>query len=249
MDQKHGTGEAGEEGRFLQRRVTAPDDGDVLLAEEETVTGRAPGQPVPGETLLLRKPEPAIARSHGQDDGARAVLPTGAVPDDLDVAAEVHRYGVVGHQLGAETLGLAAHRVHELRSHDPVREAGEVFHVGRAHQRAAGGHRPLQQDRLQPRSGGVDGGAVARGAGADDDQVAGLAGRAGHVGLLRCAGLRDGQPILGRGAFPRCLSGCDDRVRASTAARGPSRGGRRQWDRRRSRTRRTPPRSPAGRPG
>src|SRR5688572_4814497 len=38
VDDGHALGEAGEEGRLLHRRVTAADDRDVLVAEEEAVT-------------------------------------------------------------------------------------------------------------------------------------------------------------------------------------------------------------------
>src|SRR6201999_4504530 len=43
VDDGHGLGDPGEEGGFLHGRVTAADDRDVLLTEEEPVTGGAPG--------------------------------------------------------------------------------------------------------------------------------------------------------------------------------------------------------------
>src|SRR3712207_7858387 len=39
VDDGHGLGEPGEERRLLHRRVAAPDHDDVLIAEEEAVTG------------------------------------------------------------------------------------------------------------------------------------------------------------------------------------------------------------------
>src|SRR3954447_12294619 len=45
-------GEPGEEGRLLHRRVPAADDRDRLLAEEEPVTGGAPGDAVAGQPVL-----------------------------------------------------------------------------------------------------------------------------------------------------------------------------------------------------
>ena len=71
----------------------------------------------------------------------------GAVGDDLDVAGEVDRGHVVGDELGAEALGLAAQVVHQLGAHDAVGEAGEVLHVGGVHQRATGGDRALEDQR------------------------------------------------------------------------------------------------------
>src|SRR5256885_4127385 len=53
-DLYHGdrTGEPGQEGGLLQRGVATADHRDVLVAEEETVTRRAPGDAVPGQSLL-----------------------------------------------------------------------------------------------------------------------------------------------------------------------------------------------------
>src|SRR5690606_13607051 len=43
VDDRHGTGEPGEEDRFLHSGVAATDNGDVLVPEEEAVAGGAPG--------------------------------------------------------------------------------------------------------------------------------------------------------------------------------------------------------------
>ena len=45
---RHRPGEAGEEGGLLHRRVAAADHDDVLVAEEEAVTGRTPRDAVAG---------------------------------------------------------------------------------------------------------------------------------------------------------------------------------------------------------
>ena len=57
---RHGLGEAGEEGGLLHRRVAAADHRDVLLAEEEPVTGGTPGDAVAGQPLLAREAELAV---------------------------------------------------------------------------------------------------------------------------------------------------------------------------------------------
>ena len=178
VDQRHLRAEAGQERRLLERGVTAADDRDVLVAEEEAVAGRAPGDAVAGEPVLVGDPELAVARAGGQDHGAGAVLGAGAVGDHLDVAGQVDLRDVVGDQLGAEALGLGTHLVHQLRTHDAVAEAGVVLDLGGGHQRAAGRHGPLEHQGGEVRAGGVHGGRVAGRAGADDDHVAGV----GHVG-------------------------------------------------------------------
>ena len=103
------SGELGQEGGLLDGRVAAADDDDVLLAEEEAVAGRAPGDAVAGQPLLVRQAELAVGRAHGQDDRAGAVGLAVAVGDLLDVALEPGLDDVVGDQLGAEALGLGAH--------------------------------------------------------------------------------------------------------------------------------------------
>ena len=181
VDDRHGAGELGQEGRLLDGGVAAADDGDVLVAEEEAVAGRAPGDAVAGQLLLAGQAELAVGRAHREDDRAGAVDGALAVGDGLDLAGQVDRGDVVGDELGAEALGLGAHVVHEVGAHDAVREAGEVLDLGRVHQRAAGGHGALEDEGREVRARGVDGGGVARGAGADDDDVADGV-RTGHVG-------------------------------------------------------------------
>ncbi len=138
---------------FVRNRASSmaesppPDDRDVLSAEEEPVAGRAPGDPVPGETLLVGQAELAVPGSHREDDGVGAVLGALTVHDDLDVAGQGHRGHVVGDQLGAEALGLGAQVVHQVRTHDPLGESGEVLDVGGVHQRPAGGDRALEHQR------------------------------------------------------------------------------------------------------
>ena len=94
-----------------------------------------------------------------------------AVGDGLDLPVRSIDDDVLGDQLGAEALGLRAQLVHQLRAHDPVGEAGEVLHVGGVHQRAAGGDRALEDQRLQVRPGRIDGGGVPGRPAADDDDV------------------------------------------------------------------------------
>ena len=147
----------------------------VLVAEEEAVAGRAPRDAAAGELLLAGQPELAVARARRQDHDA-GLVGVGRGLHDLDVAGEVDLDDVVGHQLGAEPLGLGAHLVHQGRAHDAVAEAGEVLDLGGVHQRAAGGHRALEDERVQAGPRGVQRGGVAGRSGADDDDVRGRRG-------------------------------------------------------------------------
>ena len=76
----------------------------------------------------------------------------------------------VADQLGAHVLGLGAHLVHQPGALDHVGEARIVLHVGGDGQLAAGLH-ARDQHGLQQGAGGVDGGGVAGGSGADDNHV------------------------------------------------------------------------------
>ena len=97
------------------------------------------------------------------------------VVTDLIVALERHRGDVVEQHLRAKALGLRLQRLHELGALNALDEAGEVLHLGGVHERAARGDRARDDERLQSGARGVDGRGVAGGAGADDDDVAGVA--------------------------------------------------------------------------
>ena len=209
-------GELGQEGGLLDGGVTAADDGDVLVAEEEPVAGRAPGHPVPGQSLLVGQPELAVGRAHREDDRAGAVLGALGVGDDLDVVLEAHGLHVVGDDLGAEPLGLGAHVLHQVRAHDAVAEAGEVLDLGGVHQRPAGGDRTLEDQRLEVGARGVDRGRPAGRAGADDDDVADVRGHGTHPLVVVAGGNRN----------MRCLRGTDPRPAVFPRRQRPAGAGR-----------------------
>ncbi len=168
-------GEARQEGGLLHRGVATADHDDVLVAEEEAVTGGAPGDAAPGELVLAGQAQLAVLRSGGDDDGLGPVDLALGVGDGLDVAGEVDRDHVVRDQLGAEALRLAAHVVHELGAHDAFLEPGEVLHLGGVHQRTTSGHRALEHQRAQRSTCRVERGCVPGRAGADDDHVTDVA--------------------------------------------------------------------------
>ena len=57
--------------------------------------------------------------------------------------------------------GLGAHLDHQVRAHDAIREAREVFDIGGVHQFPAGGDRTGNEQRLQVGAGRVDGSGQA----------------------------------------------------------------------------------------
>ena len=66
-------GEPGEEGRLLHRGVAAADHHDVLVAEEEAVTGGTGRHAVAEQLLLAGHAERPPRRTGRQDDGAGPV--------------------------------------------------------------------------------------------------------------------------------------------------------------------------------
>src|SRR3954447_15305905 len=169
VDDGHALGEAGEEGGLLHRGVAAADDHDVLVAEEEAVTGRTGRHAAAEQPLLVVQAEVPVlgARRHDHDVRAEHLA---ADLHDLRADGQVDLRDVPRLQLGAELLGLVAHVVHELRALDALREAGEVLHLGGGHQRAAE-LRTLEHQRVEVGAGGVDGRGVSGRARPDDDQV------------------------------------------------------------------------------
>src|SRR5690606_20175347 len=73
VDDRHGLGEAREEGGLLHRGVASTYHGDVLVLEEEPVTGRAPGDTPAGQGVLVGQAQLAVLRAGGDDDRLRPV--------------------------------------------------------------------------------------------------------------------------------------------------------------------------------
>src|SRR4051794_15857244 len=169
VDQRDLVREPGEERRLLDRGVAATHHGDVLAAEEETVTGGAGGDAVAHQPRLVRQPEHAVRRPHRQDHRASAVDVSADV-NRLHVAGQLELGRVVGDELGAEPLRLLAHVVHQVRALDAIDETGEVLHLGRLHQGTAVLH-ALHYQRAEVGARGVERSGVSRRTGPDDDDV------------------------------------------------------------------------------
>ena len=164
-----------QEGRLLHRRVAAADDDDDLVAEEGGVAGRAVGDAATLEDLLGRQSELPRARARGHDHRVRAVLVVSDVDPERPLG-EVDARDVVGDELGAEALGLAAEVGHHRRPEDPVGVARVVLDVARDHQLTAPVE-ALDHERAQVGPRGVQRSRVTGRTAADDDHVANVAHR------------------------------------------------------------------------
>ena len=159
-----------QEERLLEGGVAAADDVDLFLAEERAVAGRARRDAAAAVLLLGVDPEPAGARAGRDDHCARARYSSSPTQTRNGLLGEVDLRHVVGDELRAEALRLAAEVGHHLGPHDAVGVAGVVLDVARDHQLAA----PLEaldHERLQVGARRVERSRVPGGAAADDDQL------------------------------------------------------------------------------
>ena len=169
MDDGDTACELGEEGRLLHGGVTAADDGDVLVTEEEAVAGGTRRHTSAEQILLAGNVEVAGCGAHGEDDG---LCPVGlaAGVDLFDLAGEADRIHVFHAQISTEPNGLLTHLVHEFGTLDPLLESREVLHLGGGHQRTTE-LGALEDHRREFGTCGIHGCCVSGRSGSDDDHV------------------------------------------------------------------------------
>ena len=95
---------------LLHRRVAAADDDHLLVAEERRVADRAVADAAALQRALALEAELARGRAGGDDHRAGQVLLVADVRRVKGRLEKSTRGDVVGDQLGAEPLGLRAHR-------------------------------------------------------------------------------------------------------------------------------------------
>jgi hypothetical protein len=175
MDDRDLVAEASEEERLLECGIPAADDEDVLVAEEGAVARCAGRHAVVLEPLFGLEPEPASARTGGDDHRACLVLLV-FDPHVERPLGEVDARHVVGDEVGAEALRLSAELAHHLGAHDSVGVPGIVLHVARDHELAAPAE-ALDHERLQICARSIKGRRVTRGPSSDHDHVTYVAHR------------------------------------------------------------------------
>ena len=163
-----------------RRGVTAADDGDLLVTEEEAITGGTRRDAVAEQSGLVRHAEHERLSPGGYDERPRpdaglAVL-VAAEPDRNRRDGEVDLGGLLRDDLGSESLGLRTHARHQHRPQNGLGEARVVLHLRREHQLAAGlvarGRRLTFNDEgIQVGAGRVDGCRQAGWARTQDDDT------------------------------------------------------------------------------
>ncbi len=156
--------------RLLDRGVAAADHGDPLAAEEEAIAGGAGGHPATAVALLGGQAQVLGRGAGGDDQRIAGVLGRIALEPDRPLV-QVRLVDMVIDDFGGKALGMAAHALHQRRTLQALDIPGPVVHLGRGHQLAALFDAGDQQGRAVG-PGGVNRGAVAGGAGAENDEAA-----------------------------------------------------------------------------
>src|SRR6476646_1655156 len=183
MHHGHRLRELTQEDGLLHRGVPTADDGDILIAEEETVAGGARADAAAEQFLLSRDVEVAGLRAH-REYHRPGQVGSPIHHDLLDVTSQLDRGDIFGLHLRTEALSLGFELLHQIGTHDPVAEPRVVLHVGGGHQGAAV-LAALEDQRLQLGSRGVDRGGITSRTRADDDDVPDLIAHVGHNTIVR----------------------------------------------------------------
>jgi hypothetical protein len=154
VDQVDLSSEPGQEECFFQGAVPAADHRHFLAAEEEAVTGRAGADAMASQARLAVDAEPESLGTGGHDTGLGPIFHARR-PEPERPAAQVDTIDISVNDARSESFRLPAEKVHQLRTADPVREAGVVLDFAGDHQLSAAGH-AADHHRLQVRPGGVD---------------------------------------------------------------------------------------------
>ena len=170
MEQVDLRGEPGQVGRLLERGVAAADDRDLAVAEEEAVARRAGRDAAAAQPGLALEAEPHRRRAGRDDDRPGPGIPCRGPRCRNGRSERSTRSMSTSTRRDAEPLGLGAHRGHQLRALDAVREARVVLDVARQHQLAAR-RRACEDDRLEVGPRRVDRGGQAGRAGSDDQEL------------------------------------------------------------------------------
>ena len=169
VQQRHAFRELGQKRRFFHRRVAPANHDDFAVAEKGAIAGRASGNAEAQQVSLRFDPEHP-RRGPGGDNQRLGLV--GFFRDgDLERAlAQVHGRHGTGLELSAETLRLFSRAFDQLRSQNPFGKAGEVLNLGGQSELSAG-LVAVQNERLQVRTSGIDGGGQPRAAATDDDHL------------------------------------------------------------------------------
>ena len=126
----HLLGQSAEVERILAGRIAATNDGNSLLAIEETVA-RSTGTDALTIVFALVVKAQILGRSSGSNDDCVGLqFTTCIVPSFIGTLRKIDAHNFTVADVGTETLGLFAQVHHHLIAVDTLRIAGEVFDLG-----------------------------------------------------------------------------------------------------------------------
>ena len=163
-------GDVGEVECFFQRRVAAADHRDFLAFVEKTIAGGASRHAFAHEFFFGGQAEIHCRGAGG--DNQRVAGVGGVITDQRDRC--LFKFGgvdLIEYDLGFKALGVLQKAFHQLRALHAVDVGRPVIDFGGGHQLAALGHAG-NQHRVQVGASSVDGGGVAGGTGAENQQAA-----------------------------------------------------------------------------
>ena len=172
MNERDLGGETREEYSFLHGGVSAANHHDFLPGKEKAVAGGAGRNAVADEFLFVGQTQPA-GRSAASDNECLRVNLVLSEMQQKRTLAEVDAGEMSYAIFRAKALGLLAHVLNELRSHDSFWKAGKIFHE-RSERELAARFVPFNHQRFQIGPRRIQRGGMSGAAGADDDDVAGF---------------------------------------------------------------------------
>lgn len=189
----------GQEQRLLRGAVPAAHHHQRLPPEDRhrPIAHRARAHPVLPVPVLALQAQPLRARARRDDDRVGRDRLLGVLGPGLErPLREIHALDGFADDGGAEALALSPRTLHQLRPGDARGEAQVVLDVRGGGELPAGGdavgEEAFVHEGGEVGAGGVDGGAVGGGAGADDEEAGvgwhfggGGGGEGGGEGWLR----------------------------------------------------------------
>ena len=167
MHQRHVAGDVGEIQRFFHGGVAAADDRDLLGFVKKAVAGRAARYAFAHE-CLLRGNAQIFGGSTGGDNQRVASVRAGVADERHGFFSELGGVDMIENNFGVEAFRVRLKARHQIRALHAVCIGGPVIHVSGGHQLAALAYAG-NQDWLQIRARGVNGGAITGGAGTEDE--------------------------------------------------------------------------------
>ena len=177
MNQGDVAGDIGQIKRFFNRRIAATNDGNRFAAVKETIASGTGGNALAGKFLFRGQAE-ILSRGAGGNNQRIAGIGAGVADQRERLLGQLCRVNLIENNFCLEAASMRLKTRHQFGTLHAISIRWPVVHFGGGHQLAALGHTG-DQHRFQIGAGGIDGGSVTGGAGAQDNE-GGVANGLGH---------------------------------------------------------------------